>query len=819
MRSPTPLAVAIAPALARRDAILSTLSWAAVALLGSADWRGAIPELLERLGRATDASRVYLHEMTSDAAGRIGGDSLGEWAAPHATARPASSGQRFDYSGRFVRLLREGAVLDGRPREYTPIERVFFAAHGIRSVLCVPILLDGKWWGTLGMDDCRAERHWTQPEVDALQAAAPILASAIMRARTEAELAATNHRIRDAIESINDGFSLWDAEDRLVLWNARYPELNWAIRDHVRAGMTFREVVRHGVTSGMVDMLSATVEASIDIYVRRHQQAMPFRELVYRDGRVIAVREFRTFDGGIVRLDTDITAQRQAEAALRAKEAELQASNRAMRDAIDNMSDGFSLWDGDSRLRLWNRNFAAIYPAVADQLQVGVNFADLVRRNLELGIAPNGQDIEARIRDIVATRAVGGQRELALRDGRVIAIREHRTADGGIVRLDTDITADRRAEQVLRAKEAELAATHRTVRDALESMSEGFTLWDADDRLVLWNRRHVEFFPELAGVLRPGISFVEVLRHNVRIGAVRLGERPPDAHEAETVAAHRAGGKREVHTGDGRIIAVREYRTAEGGVVRLDTDITDIRQREAALVEAREQAETANRAKSTFIANMSHELRTPLNAIIGFADILRGQLFGPLATKYREYASDISHSGAHLLALINDLLDTAKVEAGKYELHREAVSIGLLVEDAFRVLARRAEESGVRLVHADAELPPWPLDRRAIGQVLLNLLSNAIKFSRRDGEANVAARVAGGLLEVSVADNGIGIPAQELPRLARPFEQVENVWSRSREGSGLGLAICKSLVELHGGTLEIASEIDRGTTVTFRLPR
>jgi signal transduction histidine kinase len=678
MRSSAQLAAASAPALARRDAILSTLSWAAVALLGTSDWRTAIPELLERLGQATDASRVYLHEMTPDLAGRIGGDSVGEWAAPHAMVRPASSTSRFEYSGRFVRLLRQGAVLDGRPREYTPVERVFFGAHGIRSVLCVPILIDGAWWGTLGMDDCRAERRWTQPEVDALQAAAPILGAAVTRSRAEAEIAASHRAISDAIENMSDGFSLWDAEDRLVRWN---------------------------------------------------------------------------------------------------------------------------------------RNFAAIYPEIADGLRPGVRFIDLVRRNLVVGIAPNGQETEARVRDILTTRDLGGRRELLLRDGRMIAIREHRTADGGMVRLDTDITA-------LRAKEAELAATHRTVRDALESMSEGFTLWDAEDRLVMWNRKHIEFFPELGSVLRPGISFVEVLRHNIATGVVSTGERSAEEHERIVVAGHRAGGQREVRAGDGRIVAVREYRTAEGGIVRLDTDITDMRRREAALVEAREQAETANRAKSTFIANMSHELRTPLNAIIGFSDILRGQLFGPLAEKYREYASDISHSGAHLLALINDLLDTAKVEAGKYELHREPLPIGAAVDEAFRVLAPRAAEADVRLINTiGGDIAPWPLDRPAIGQVLLNLLSNAVKFSRRGGQAMVAAAIVDSQLEIRVVDDGIGIPAQELPRLARPFEQVESVWSRSREGSGLGLAICKSLVELHGGTLDIASEVGRGTTVTVRLPR
>jgi PAS domain S-box-containing protein len=814
----------VAPALvlARRDAILSTLSWAAATLLGDADWRAALPELLQRLGQATDASRVYLHEVSIDAAGRIGGAAAAEWAAPHTPPRPTDDHLRgFEYSGRFVRVLRRGEVYEGQTRDYTPIEQALFATHGIRATLCVPIMVDGSWWGTLGLDECRTERRWEQPVVDALRAAAPILAGAMVRARTEAALRESERRFRDLAGLGSDWYWEQDAALRFTYLSAGVEKVSGfsaasflgKMRHETQPlGMSAADWARHLDDLAHHRPFYDLRFERIDAQGRRHFILSSGAPVFGPDGAFLGYR-------GIGR---DITAQAEAEAALRAKEAELEATSHRIRDAIESINDGFSLWDAEDRLVLWNARYPALNWAIRDHVRAGMTFHEVVRHGVTRGMVPlSAATVDESIEIYVSRhRKAIPFRELIYSDGRVIAVREFRTFDGGIVRLDTDITAQRKAEQALRTKEAELQATNAAVRDALESMSEGFTLWDADDRLLLWNRRHVEFFPELEAVLRAGISFVDILRHNIKIGAVSVGDRAPEVHEAEVVAAHRAGGEREVHTGDGRIIAVREYRTAEGGIVRLDTDITDMRQREQALVEAREQAETANRAKSTFIANMSHELRTPLNAIIGFSDILRGAMFGPLSERYREYAVDISRSGAHLLALINDLLDTAKVEAGKYELHREPLPIGAAVDEAFRVLAPRAAEADVRLINTiGSDIAPWLLDRRAIGQVLLNLLSNAVKFSRRGGQATVAAAVVDGRLEVSVVDDGIGIPAHELPRLAKPFEQVESVWSRSREGSGLGLAICKSLVELHGGTLDIASEVGCGTTVTVRLPR
>ena len=220
---------------------------------------------------------------------------------------------------------------------------------------------------------------------------------------------------------------------------------------------------------------------------------------------------------------------------------------------------------------------------------------------------------------------------------------------------------------------------------------------------------------------------------------------------------------------------------------------------------------------------MSHELRTPLNAINGFSEIMAGEMYGPIGdTRYRDYARDILSSGQHLLALINDILDMSKIEAGKLNMRFEPLSLEDVAEDALRLVRNRAEAAGLSLVLDFADLPEVEADYRAIKQVLLNLLSNAIKFTPKGGRVSLRAErwddPMGERVRISVQDTGIGISARDLDRLARPFEQVESQHSKTTQGTGLGLALTKSLVELHGGLLDLKSTPSQGTVASFSLP-
>ena len=242
---------------------------------------------------------------------------------------------------------------------------------------------------------------------------------------------------------------------------------------------------------------------------------------------------------------------------------------------------------------------------------------------------------------------------------------------------------------------------------------------------------------------------------------------------------------------------------------------------ELKMKEAQERAEAASNAKSGFLASMSHELRTPLNAIIGFSDILRDELFGPIGNpRYSEYAGLIRDSGQHLLDLIGDILDMAKIEAGKMDLNFDYLDLSEVIEDCARLLAQRARDNGVQLMMEvpEGELP-INADRRAIKQIVLNLLSNAIKFTPRGGHAWISASGETNHVSLSVRDDGIGIPADALPRLGRAFEQVANDPLLSKNGTGLGLALVRALAEKHGGAIRIESVEAEGTTVTVTLAR
>jgi signal transduction histidine kinase len=240
----------------------------------------------------------------------------------------------------------------------------------------------------------------------------------------------------------------------------------------------------------------------------------------------------------------------------------------------------------------------------------------------------------------------------------------------------------------------------------------------------------------------------------------------------------------------------------------------------AGLKDAKEAAETADRAKSEFLATMSHELRTPLNAILGFSEVMADEVFGPIGNeRYRGYAQDIQSSGRHLLDIINDVLDLSKAAAGKLQLQESRINAGDVVRSACRLMQPRVGEASLRL---KITLPPGDLvidaDERLLKQMLLNLLSNACKFTLPGGRLECAVTVAEDGLAFSVSDTGIGIPAEHLDRVLQPFVQVDSSLSRRREGTGLGLALVKAMAELHGGKLRLESEPGIGTTATVILP-
>jgi two-component system cell cycle sensor histidine kinase PleC len=238
--------------------------------------------------------------------------------------------------------------------------------------------------------------------------------------------------------------------------------------------------------------------------------------------------------------------------------------------------------------------------------------------------------------------------------------------------------------------------------------------------------------------------------------------------------------------------------------------------------DARRRAEGASMAKSRFLATMSHELRTPLNAIMGFSEVMKDEVLGTHANPvYREYAADIYESGRHLLHLISEILDLSRIEAERYELHEERAHLGDIAEDCHRLLKLRAQSKGLEIVEDfTADLPQVWVDPRSIRQICLNLMSNALKFTPKGGRITltVAPTTDGGQL-LSVRDTGPGIPEEEIPKVMQAFGQGSLAHETAEGGTGLGLPIVKSLIELHGGTFELRSELRKGTEVIVVVPK
>jgi two-component system cell cycle sensor histidine kinase PleC len=407
-----------------------------------------------------------------------------------------------------------------------------------------------------------------------------------------------------------------------------------------------------------------------------------------------------------------------------------------------------------------------------------------------------------------------------------------------LIGIAVDVTEQRHL--ALRSEAADLR-----LRTAIENINESFVLWDSAQRLIMCNSKYQQDNGLSDRDVMPGASRAVLEERMLAFASER---------RLANTNGQQGGVTFERQLADGRWLQVNELRTRDGGTVSVGSDITQIKLHQEKLVDSErrlmatihdlslarraeeersrelvelnreymketERAEAANRAKSEFLANMSHELRTPLNAIIGFSELMEQALFGPLGSpRYEEYATDINGSGKYLLGVINDILDMSKIEAGQFSMDQEEIDLCPLMRETVRVISLQAAEKSITVETRIPDSLTLFADRRAIKQIIINLLSNAVKFTGQGGRIAVRARNTSSALVLTIEDNGCGIPKEALSKLGRPFEQVQNQFSKSHAGSGLGLAISRSLAELQGGALKIRSTEGVGTIVSVRIP-
>lgn len=508
-------------------------------------------------------------------------------------------------------------------------------------------------------------------------------------------------------------------------------------------------------------------------------------------------------------LTEEISERKKAEASVRLSEGRF-------RGAIESMQEGFALFDADDKLVALNDVYRQTNPGAQEVFEKGGTFEDLIRFNVERGVI---KEAHGREEDFIRERVElhknpKGPIIRRFTDGSWFMLVESKTPEGGIALSFIDVTELKNAEEAL-------LASRSRFKDYAEVASDWFWEMDEDLRFSFFSGRNFQltgYKPEdLIGKTR-----AELAKDNL--------EDPRWREHFEDLLARRPfrdfSYQLTTPTGDNLHISISGTPVFDGegnfqGYRGTGADVSSQVKDKEALQEAMEEAKFANRAKTEFLANMSHELRTPLNSVIGFSDLLMDEKNAALGPdKVSEYMRDINNSGKHLLELINDILDIARIERGLLELNEKKLDVPVLMASCQRLVYDRAFDAGVELkTEAAKTLPALLADELRTKQILLNLLSNAIKFTPEGGTINFRAGIdKDECFHLSVTDTGIGIAPENIETALSDFGQVDGTLARKYDGTGLGLPLSKKLAELHGGELMIKSNPGTGTTVTVRFP-
>jgi PAS domain S-box-containing protein len=618
-------------------------------------------------------------------------------------------------------------------------------------------------------------------------------------------VAASEALFRDGIESMGEGFALWDRDGRLVTWNRRYLELLPHITRHARPGVTLREINTAAARDLYPDWTEEQRQALVDRRLAsRRQLGVPF-ELSMPGGEIVEIVDHPTGEGGHVSIFRDVTLARRAADRLTASEARF-------RDGIESLFDGFMLWDSEDRLAAWNRNAEEMLPYARGLLAVGLPFAQYVRAAVGANHAGWSEQLrEQRIRERVEQhRERNRVTEFATSDGRFIELRESRTSAGGCVSLFRDVTMARRGADRLAASEARF-------RDGIESLGVGFMMWDGEDRLAIWNRRVEAMLPYAREVLTVGMRFEDYIRAAVAANHLDWTDELRERRIRERLEAHRRRQDRvEYWTRDGRLIELHESPTSAGGCVSLYHDITERHSQAEKLERALDSEREMNAQQRRFVAMASHEFRTPLAIIDGAAQRITARAAANVDPDVAKRLFRIRGAVSRMAEMIDRTLSTARLDEGRISFDPVPLDVGALLHEICERQRGISPQFRIELELDGADLEVHG-DPRLLDQVFTNLVSNAIKYAGRELRAEVVARVADDAVEIAVRDHGIGVPADEISKLFTRFFRART--AAGIPGTGIGLNLVKEFVELHRGAVRAEANPDGGMTFTIRLPR
>jgi PAS domain S-box-containing protein len=634
---------------------------------------------------------------------------------------------------------------------------------------------------------------------------------------------ALNREMATVLDAMTDGIGVLDADGRVAYMNKAVVEIFGLDSQAIRPGTSIHDIVRAQEEAGdivVVEGRRLTVEERVarmcDPKGCRFERRIP-------SGRYIEFTFRPLGEGRTLGVYRDITELKQRQLELERARDEVADTQRLMNTILDGMTDGAVLFDANHRLVYINR--ALQDPLRNAKLQAGMTIEETVRARLTAGDVTDGDGTELTVQERVARilDPQGSRFERRMPSGRYVEFSFRQVGDGRTLGFLRDVTELKLRQIELERARDEVASAQRLMSEVLRGLPLGVSVFDRDHRIIYGNgrlRASELGLPKIRN--RMGMTLEEIVRAQMEAGDHHYDEngRPLTFEERVARVFDPRGSHSERQLPSGRYLEWSFAPLADGYTLALVRDVTETRQRQREVEQARDAAEAANQAKSTFLATISHEIRTPMNGVIGTAELLEREA---LSERQRRLVRTVRTSAAALLRIIDDVLDFSKIEAGRMELEEAPFHLRALVEGTAETLSVQAERKGLAIRTLIEPDTPELLsgDATRIRQILFNLLGNAIKFTEV-GEIRVLARTLSHTsgrvrLALSVADSGIGMTDEQRARLFQPFSQADNSTTRRYGGTGLGLSIVRRLAQLMGGDASVESRPGVGSTFTVTL--
>ncbi|MDO8975103.1 PAS-domain containing protein [Reyranella sp.] len=642
--------------------------------------------------------------------------------------------------------------------------------------------------------------------------------------RAQDEVKATRNLMSDILKGLPLGVTVFDSERRLIYSNREFSAKNLglapeALPDPVRLDDIIRAQIAVGDHLYSDDGTPLTLEQRLALCLApkgsRSHRVLP-------SGRHFEFSFKPVGQGNTMALVRDVTELRRRQAELEQARDELADAHKLTVTILESMTDGFSLFLPDGRIALMNNTVRREFGIPEDKAR-DITLAELVQMQIAAGdqVVVDGRilSVEERIARILDP--AGCQFERVMPSGIHVEFNFRPVGDGRTLGIYRNITELKRRQTDLELERDRTAAARQLMSTVLDGMTDGVALIDAEQRLALVSRGARKIFGFPSDSFGLGKKVVDLLQAEVASGDVMIMDGKVLSIEDRMALIFDPNGSRfERERSGGRHIEYTHIPLKDGSTVALYRDITELKRRQSELESARDAAEAANQAKSTFLATISHEIRTPMNGVIGTAELLERE---PLDERQKRLVRTVRTSATALLRIIDDVLDFSKIEAGRMELEDAPFQLRAVIEGTGETLSVQAESRGLAVTTVIEPGTPEHLrgDATRVRQILFNLIGNAIKFTEV-GEIRVHVRTVSESKErvrlaLSVTDTGIGVSAEQAARLFQPFSQADNSTTRRFGGTGLGLSIVRRLAELMGGGVTVESAPGRGSTFTVTL--